>query len=325
MTNSDTNGSPLEMVATPHATEAFELLANETRLAILLALWDAAEPFTGGIGVSFSELRERVGNPDSGQFNYHLNELEGQFIKASDDGYRLSPAGNSITRAVIAGAGLKDPTLEQTEIGIPCPLCTASTAITYQDGRLFHLCTECDGKYSESDEYPPGTLFIRRLHPTGVANRTPEEIYAAASVGILQRGLAMIERVCPDCSGTVDSIVEVCDDHDPGADEVCPNCRRKDQIIGIFQCTVCKFSTAGSPSAIVTQHPAVISLYHEHGVDLQYDLDFEEVKRVLDLSEAHEQSLESTDPLRVRVTVQYEGDELQLLLDEAMSVLEVID
>lgn len=208
---------------------------------------------------------------------------------------------------------------------MPCPLCDASTAITYRDGRLFHHCTECHGNYGETDEYPPGTLFIWRLHPAGVANRSPEEIYAAASLGMLQRALAMIDRVCPDCSGAVDSELEVCDDHNPGADDVCPNCGREDDIKALYRCTVCKFSTRGVPRAIVSQHPAVIAFYYDHGVDLQYNLDFQEVKRVLELEEAHEQTLESRDPLRIRVTIRYEGDELNLLLDEDMTVLKVID
>lgn len=328
MDDADSTESPLEAAAGaagPHAEEAFELLANETRLAILLALWDAHQPLGRGSGVPFSELRERVGALDSGQFNYHLGKLEGHFVKSTDEGYKLRPAGDKITRAVIAGAGLQFPTLEPTELGMPCPRCDASTAITYQDGRLFQLCTECEGKYPETDEFPPGTLFTWRLEPAGLANRTPEEVYAAASIGMLQRTLAVIDGVCPDCSGAVDCELEVCEDHDTGTGDVCPSCGRQDDIMALYQCTVCKFVSGGSPSALVSQHPAVIAFYYDHGVDLQYNLDFQKVKRVLELGEAHEQTLESTDPLRVRVTIRYEGDEMNLLLDEDMSVLEVVD
>lgn len=308
-----------------HTADAFELLANETRLAILLALWDAYETFSGDGLLKFSELRERVGMPDSGQFNYHLEKLEGQFVSGTKEGYRLHPVGRKITRAVIAGVGLEDETLEPTELGIPCPVCDAPTAITYQDGRLFQVCTDCGGKYKTTDEFPPGTLFTWRLNPAGLSNRTPEEVYAAASLGMLQQTLGMIEGVCPECSGAVDCYLEVCDDHEPGADDVCPTCGRRAEVLAFYECTVCKFGIGGAPSSFISQHPAVIAFYYEHGINFQYNLDFETVKRVLELGEAHEQTLESKEPLRIRVTAHCEGDELNLILDENMRVLKVMD
>lgn len=48
MSGSNRPKSPLEAaigVAGEPATEAFSLLANETRIAILLALWDAYDPY----------------------------------------------------------------------------------------------------------------------------------------------------------------------------------------------------------------------------------------------------------------------------------------
>lgn len=320
--------SPLEAaagVAGPRAVEAFSILGSETRLSILLALWDALEPFSKGGDLSFSELRERVGMTDSGQFNYHLKKLEGDFIKSTDEGYKLRPAGEKVVRVVIGGSGLEPPDLEPTQLGMPCPRCDGSTVITYRDGRLFQLCTECGGNFGETDDLPQGTLYTWRLEPAALSNRTPEEVYAAASIGMLHRADALIDGVCPECSGAVESELRVCDEHDPGAKDVCPNCGRQDEVQVLYQCSICKFSGGAAPSDLVSQHPAVIAFYYEHDVDLQYDLGFQEIKRVLELSEAHEQTLESTDPLRVRVTIQFEGDELNLLLDEDMSVMEVID
>jgi len=64
--------------------DAFSLVANETRMDVLKALWEADGPR------SFSALRERVGVRDSGQFNYHLGKLVGHFVRKTADGYRLS-------------------------------------------------------------------------------------------------------------------------------------------------------------------------------------------------------------------------------------------
>lgn len=56
---------------------AFRILGEETRMATPRAVWESPdEP------VSFSEIRARIGNPDSGQFNYHLNKLEGHFLSS---------------------------------------------------------------------------------------------------------------------------------------------------------------------------------------------------------------------------------------------------
>jgi len=326
MTERNPAGSPLEAAAggtDPRAAEAFELLANETRLAILLALWDAYEPFTSSGGVTFSELRERVGGPDSGQFNYHIGKLKGKLIRSTDEGYKLRPAGEKIIRAVIAGSGLETPSLEPTEVAMSCPRCGASTAITYQSGRLFQLCTECGGNFDETDDLPQGTLYAWRFEPAGLVGRTPEEMYRAASLGMIHRALALIDGVCPECFGTVDTEVNICENHNPEDEDVCSNCGRQDEILTLYECSVCKYTGGAAPSDIVSQHPAVIAFYYDRGVDFQYDLDFREVKRVVELEATHQQTLESTDPVRINVTIQYEDEGLALLLDEEMNVLEV--
>lgn len=38
----------------------------------------------------------------------------------------------------------------------------------------------------------------------------------------------------------------------------------------------------------------------------------------------HEQELVSEDPFRVRVTVEYEGDGLELTMDEELNVIEIV-
>lgn len=70
-------GSPLEAAAGaagPHATEAFGLLANETRLAVLLALWEAYDPHADQNAVPFSRVLNRVETDDPGNLTYHLEK-----------------------------------------------------------------------------------------------------------------------------------------------------------------------------------------------------------------------------------------------------------
>lgn len=66
------------------ATEAFALLGNETRLAILGALCERIDPVESDVAVRFSELCDRVVTTDSGQFTYHLERLTGQFVESTD-------------------------------------------------------------------------------------------------------------------------------------------------------------------------------------------------------------------------------------------------
>ena len=320
--------SPLDAIAgaaAPHAAESFELLANDTRLAILLALWDAYEPFSRGGALSFSELRDIVGVRDSGQFNYHLGKLEGRFVESTEDGYRLRPAGEKVTRAVIGGAGVEAADFDPASIDLPCVRCDAPTELRYLDGRLVHRCTECGGNFGETDALPEGTLFVWRLEPAGLPGRSPAEVYAAASKGMFHRVLAVIDGVCPECSGAIETRVDVCEEHAPDGAGVCPSCGRGDEILVLNQCGVCKFTSAAAPTDLVTHHPAVVGFYHDHGVDVQYDLDVEAIQRLFELEAAHEQTIESRDPLRVLVTVRVGDDAVSLRFGEDMTVLEVIE
>lgn len=56
---------------------AFKLVQNEIRLAVVreLAQAQATDPYSPAL--RFSTIRGRLGNPDSGTFNYRLNRLQG--------------------------------------------------------------------------------------------------------------------------------------------------------------------------------------------------------------------------------------------------------
>jgi DNA-binding transcriptional ArsR family regulator len=77
--------------------DAFALLANETRLEVLRVLRVATERGDGTAGaltaVEFSDLFAAVGIDDTGNFSYHLEKLEGHFVKATEEGYVLTEEG----------------------------------------------------------------------------------------------------------------------------------------------------------------------------------------------------------------------------------------
>ena len=82
--------------------DAFTLLADGTRIKIIRALGDASTPGVPET-LSFAELRRRADISGSGRFNYHLGKLEGQFVEATDEGYRLSYPGVRVYQAIKAG------------------------------------------------------------------------------------------------------------------------------------------------------------------------------------------------------------------------------
>ena len=88
-----------------HISEVFGLLGNETRLNILLAIWEKQVPLAEDNTVPFSRLFERVDCDDRGTFSYHLEQLEGQFVTQHTErgGYELSIPGLKLVRTIIAG------------------------------------------------------------------------------------------------------------------------------------------------------------------------------------------------------------------------------
>jgi hypothetical protein len=308
------------------ATEAFKIIGNKTRLAILLALWEAYEPHAEENAVTFTELRNRVGIRQGAQFNYHLDKLVGRFVRKTDEGYELRRSGRKLVQSIIAGTGIEDPVLEPTEIDAPCPFCDAPTVVTYERSYVYRVCTECDGDTDPKDEHPRGVLSGWTFEPTGLSDRTAEEVYAASTVKTFSRIALRFEGICPDCSGRVEWSFDVCGDHDPSSNGLCPECGRKRAVVAREACTVCKSAGVGSPGIKTLFHPAVVAFYYDHGIEVGFsgDTDYADVVRTLDLAEGLEEEVVSTDPLRVRVTFSHDGDELHLLLDEDMSVVEVV-
>lgn len=333
MSESNPAESPLSAAAgaaDTTATEAFALLGNETRLAILLALWEAYGPDADNNAVPFSQLYDRVEYDNPGNFSYHLEKLAGQFVWKStggeEDGYELRTTGLKLVQAIIAGAGVEEASLEPAEIDRPCLLCGAPTAVSYQDGLLCHVCMECEGhpgRYPEP-RYPEGTIDAVKFDPSGLTDRTPNELYATGGVADYRHMRTMFEGLCNACSGPIDASLEICRDHKD--DEGCTNCGREHAYWGLFRCPICKDHNRATPARLAMFHPAAIAFYHNHGISMWWRADdIESVTRMVDYHLRHEMSLVSEEPPNVEVTIRLQGDELRLTFDETVSVVDVRD
>ncbi|PSQ15660.1 hypothetical protein BRD00_13430 [Halobacteriales archaeon QS_8_69_26] len=150
MVDANPSGSPLEAVAErvgEDTVEAFELLGNETRLAILLALWEAMKPGPSPSKppLPFSELRDRVGIRHGQNFAYHLDRLVGQFVRKTGDGYALTTAAEEVLGAALAGVLTDHPSFEGEPIDAECPHCGEPMVLDDEDGILAQCCPSCEG------------------------------------------------------------------------------------------------------------------------------------------------------------------------------------
>lgn len=334
MSGSGPQSSPLDAIEKSvgiDATDAFKSLGNEIRLAILLTLWETYEPGTGPGTLSFTELRNRVGIDDPGQFSYHLELLVGQFVTATEDGYALSRPGYTIVQTILAQSEGDSPSIEPTEVAVDCPYCGGTTAIGYLDENLFHICTECVGAFDatwserladeDTDDFG-GFLALLQFDPAGVRDRTPLEMYTSAVLKNATTIRQAIGGLCHVCSGPVDSWLDVCEDHEASKTAMCDVCERRYPVRVESVCTVCKEFVGFPVQYLLQQHPRVVEFYTDHGVDFGVVSDPASVRETYSLLQRATVAVESHDPVRVRITFRYEDQTLDVVLDDALQVVE---
>lgn len=281
--------------------DVFGLLANETRIDIIRALWDehdldealAPEP------VPFSTLKERVGVRDSGRFHYHLDQLVPRFVRHHDDGYTLTYAGGKIVGAIISGIYTEtDETLGPIATG-DCPdtSCDGAIAREYEKGHVVEECDTCDLRRTA-----PAPPILVAAHES---KRDPEVLqrFALTQLQKMTRGF------CHLCNGPLDVKVDPAHlDREQRADE---------SVRIVHECLECDAVSQTTAVSTVVDHPAVVSLLHDAGIDYR-DTVFGERPRGVDTTE----TVLDDDPVRVEVSIAVEDDVLALVLDENLDVLE---
>jgi hypothetical protein len=271
--------------------DAFGLVANETRLSILEALWTAE-----GETVRFSELREAVGMRDSAQFNYHLDKLTDQFVRKCEDGYELRHAGEKVVQAVLAGSFTEHPTIDPIDVGDACVQCGADLQATYADEQLSIQCPECGYGHGEY-AFPPG----------GLTDRDDDEILSAFDQRVRHLHCLAKDGVCPECSGRMETTVE-------RADECCVD----SSLTATHRCSQCNHRLCSAVGLGLLDESEVVGFHREHGVSLS-----ERPYWTLSWCVSDETiELASEDPQRFDVAIEQGGETLTVTLDDDLSVLE---
>lgn len=305
MTASADNGDP---PLSPD--DAFAVLGNETRMEILQVLSDSLDP------LPFSELRDRVGVRDSGQFNYHLGKLVGHFVRQTDDGYQLSEPGRRVIEAVLSGAVTEVPDPEPTQLDMPCPYCGASVRVTYEttSPRPVQVsCTECAGAAEWIDPFEPGQIGTLRFSPAGLEGRSPSELLQAAVTREHLELLAALHNVCPRCTATIEHSLDICESHD-SSDGLCEECNRRYVARLSSRCRNCLFRPeAGNAVSLALGTVDMLAFLANHGINPLTD------PWGTVLHGAEEEVL-STDPFKVRYTFTIDDDSLTVTVDDALNV-----
>lgn len=291
---------------------AFVALGNETRIEILRVLQEVNRPLT------FSELRDRVGVDDPGQFNYHLGKLAGHFVQKGEDGYALRTAGTRIIEAVLSGAVTAAPVLEPTRLDAPCPYCGADIEVSYREERLLTRCTECPGTFvgSDSNSTSIGTIALFDLPPVGLEDRSPMEILEVAFRWTHLECLTLAAGICPRCSGTVEHSVTACENHEVSETRLCEHCNGRFAVDATVNCTTCPRYLRGIPSVFLISKTEVSRFLTDHGINPANPSWERAPPAVLN----YDEDIVAMDPFEVRLTFEIDGDELTMVVDDTLSI-----
>ena len=296
-----------EFVRKADPEEVFAALSDDTRVAILRALWDAE-----GDTLPFSALREAVGIRDSGQFNYHLGKLAGQFVTQTDDGYKLARAGIQINGAIEAGAYTMEASLEPIELDSPCPTCDSDRTLYYEDDTVRVECASCTA--SARFGVPPSVL----------AGHDRDTIPSVAGRYMRSTFERITDGFCSFCDGAVDPTVGPMDEFIEAPEELPDDVpdefleRVQNLPFVQYDCEQCGATPSGNLRAVFLSHPAVVSFHYDRGIDVR-DLSIWDVAGF----DPESETICQRDPFRASATFTVDDDSLTLVVDDHLDVVEI--
>lgn len=279
--------------------DAYSVVANEIRLDILQTLWEmyTDDPTLEPNPVPFSTLKDHVGVRDSGRFHYHLNELVPRFVTHHEEGYKLAYPGARIIGAAVSGVYTDTQMSFGTPVGI-CPnsICKGELELGYEEGHVFVKCDTCDMR---NTTYVPPIL---------VGAHSVEQNPGLLGTFTMMRLQKAVRGFCSLCSGPVEGSV---------AQSVLESEREAGQTVKIlYECQECGAPYHIPATLAVLDHPAVVSLLHNEGIDYR-EISPWCTKQTL----KSEERVSNDDPVRVEVTVSVTDTVLSFTLGEDLSVL----
>ncbi|QLG62417.1 winged helix-turn-helix domain-containing protein [Halorarum salinum] len=289
-----TDGPGADSSERADADDAFAALGNETRLRVLRALAAADEPPT------FTELFEATDEETSAGFAYHLRQLTDGYVRKDPDTerYRLTYAGRQAARALAAGTYTERVTREPEPVEGDCPVCgDPGLEVRVADNFLAVACTDCGTE-----------LLSLPFPPNGARDRDAAEVLAAFDAHHRSRFRLLADGVCPDCAGRAGAEIEVVDASG------LPGGARRPVLSG--SCVDCDFGVRAPVSFAAFEHPEVVAFFREHGESVRD-------RPLWNLGPEWSEAVLSEEPAAVRVSVELDGERLDLLVGDGPTVVEV--
>lgn len=277
--------------------DAIGALGNRTRLEILLTLAETQrERQEQWLQMSFTELYDAVDVSSTSQFSYHLDRLVGPFLAETDDGYRLTYAGDSIVRTVLAGLYENTRSFDDTGVDGVCVFCgTDSLVATVAEEQFVVRCVSCNTR-----------LLTDFLPESQTRHRSASEVVASVGTRIWGSFTLVRNGVCPECYGPIDTDVEA---H-----------RHDDRTLYTLEstCRECWLTIHIPLEAIAVLHPAAAGFFWEHGISVLERPLWEFFEHIA--SKVVTAEVETVDPLAATVEIALYGESRRLKVDDELTV-----
>jgi hypothetical protein len=287
------------------AAEAFATLGDPTRIEILRTFAEAAderEPSRESRmpTLSFSEVYERADVDSTSRLSYHLDELDGKYLRGTDEGWRFTFAGNTIVRLVLSGAYAGGIDFDAIETSGECLYCAAeSLTARVEDRVLVFVCGNCDAKMGGEP-----------VTPAQVRERDPESLVESTTTRTVCLFRQFREGVCGECGGVVDRRVEVPPD-EKLADAFA--------LSAVGRCRQCWWNVQAPLSVWLANHPASVAFHWDNGIDVLSTGPREASAKLR--SGQWDTERVSTDPGEFRVTYRVDGNVLRLTVNDDLELL----
>ncbi|UPW00784.1 helix-turn-helix domain-containing protein [Halorussus gelatinilyticus] len=303
--------APAPDVESSEASDAFEALGNEVRMAVLRALAGGETEGDAGEGASdppengtmtFSELFEVSPADTTAGFAYHLRQLTDRFVRRTgedDDRYALTYAGSQVARAIAAGTYTDRVSFGPVPTGDACPLCASGDlAAVCEANTVTVACDDC-GRGVLTLPFPPGA---RR-------NRDPERLLSAFDRHHRHRLSVMSDGVCPECAATMDAALASPPD---AVTERLPDSDAERAQVRL-DCAQCGCRLHAPVTLAVLEHPAVVAFFHDHSLNVRD-------RPIWNVGDEWTETVVSDDPWCVRVGVELDDEQLDVFVDGDCSV-----
>lgn len=293
------------MVDEDEAAEAFRTLGDPTRIAILLAFAEVIDERRGSHDgtmpeLSFSELYDRVDVDSTSRLSYHLDELDGTYLRRTGDGWKFTFAAEAVVRLVLSEAYVGSVEFEPVSTSGRCLSCGATDLVArVEDYALVHECRACDAMM--------GGLPVT---PAQARDRDPESLLESATTTTTGTFRQYRNGVCTSCGGVVDPTV-VADLGDEASSDL-------DAVLASGRCRECWRTLNGPLSMWLANHPASVAFHWDHGVDV-LSLGIRDVGEKLDSGEWEAERV-GTAPPEYEVTYSVGANVLRLVVDDGLIV-----